>query len=223
MKRYLLFFVCFCFWGMDVHAQSLELGASANYVFVPAFDRALQTHNSARPFIDTPQPLLDFGFRMDAGWMAPTETRWQRGVALGYAFTRSRAENGGLVTRIPFHRIDLGYRWRRSAPNGANGMTVGVAANAVGTLMDRRQSTVLDGQTERIARAWGIGAGVEFEVGYALHREGWIWLPFAAASAVPLHYTPNAEAVLNQTLGVVGGAVVGMYAASVGLRVVRNW
>lgn len=37
---------------------------------------------------------------------------------------------------------------------------------------------------------------------------------------VPLHYTPNAEAVLNQTRGMVGGAVVGMYAASVGLRIV---
>jgi hypothetical protein len=222
MKRWWLLFVGFCFWGMDARAQGLELGAAANYVFVPAFDRALQTHNSTRPFIGTPQPLLEYGFRMDAGWMNATSSRWQRGVAAAYGFTRSRAENGGLLTRIPFHRLELGYRWRRGTENGVNGFTLGVAGTSVGSLIDRRQSTAADGQTERIARAWGIGAGAEIEVGYAVHSSGLIWMPFAAASLVPLHYTPNAEAVLNQTRGVVGGAWAAMYIGQIGLRIVRK-
>jgi hypothetical protein len=71
---------------------------------------------------------------------------------------------------------------------------------------------------EARAKAFGIGGDLSIRAGYYLKLKNKIYLsPFVLVGYTPYFYSPNSEAVINQTKGLVSNNWTGIFTTQVGL------
>jgi hypothetical protein len=56
----IIFVLCFCKHGI---AQAWQVNLSGDYLSVTQWDRAINTYNFSRPFVNQKQPLIKFGIK----------------------------------------------------------------------------------------------------------------------------------------------------------------
>lgn len=217
MKRYLafLYFISICF---GASAQEFNADFSYKYLYSPQWDRAIQSYNFSRPLLMEKQPLLMHGFEGSASYMFMSFKKVKSGIQLSYANFGSSAENIDIENSLSLHILNIGYILRfenAEKPNGFYADLI-VSATSSGLFRSVNGSPFIFDETR--SKAFGIGGNACAKMAYSFKLKSKTYLsPFIALGYTPYLYSPNTEAVINQTKGLAGKPGTGILTAQAGL------
>jgi hypothetical protein len=112
----------------------------------------------------------------------------------------------------------LGYIIHYQNNENAKGLYADLIISAVTSALFRNMNDEPFEYDETRSKAFGIGGDLSIRAGYSLSLKNKIQLsPFALVGYAPYIYSPNSEAVINQTKGLVGYNWTGICTTQVGL------
>lgn len=201
-------------------AQELRTDVSYKYMFAGKWDKAVQTYNFSRPFLEHKQPLLKHGLNASVSYIFKSPNYFNQGLTMSYSYFRSSAENINLNSVLNLHVLNIGYILSYSSDE----KTKGLYADAIMSLVSGRLNRTINGlpieDDGAKVRALAIGGELSMKAGYCLSVNDKIsFSPYALIGYAPYIYSPYGEAVINQTKGLVHGNWTGMITAQIGLSV----
>lgn len=217
MKRFLLFILGMVMVGL-LMAQELNLAVSYKYLWANQWDKAIQTYNFSRPFLEKKQPLLAHGINTAASYLFKSTKKIKHGMQLSHAYFRSVAENENFHNQFNAHLLNLGYLLRYQHPERFKKMYADVIISATASALFRKVNGVFVENDGNKVRAYGIGGAVMLKFGYQVKLTNNINLsPMVAVGYTPYLYSPNAEVVINQTKGLATKNFTGIVTGQVGV------
>jgi hypothetical protein len=216
----LLYFLYFLFLFVDVQSQKIEVDLSYKYMFASNWDKAIQTYNFSRPFLSEKQPLFIHGINGSASYIFKSENKFKQGINASYSHFSSYAENVNFVNQYILHFLNVGYILRYESTEKCKGLTTDLILSATSSALFRNvndESFIYD---ETRARAFGIGGDVSIKTSYSFNLKNKIRLsPFVQIGYTPYLYSPNTEAVINQTTGLTAPDFTGVFTSQIGVKV----
>lgn len=217
MKRkqmILLFFVSLCTGGW---AQQWNLDFSYKYLYSGQWDKAIQTYNFSRPFLPQKQPLLMHGFGASGSTVFKGNKPVKHGMKLSYSLIRSAAENESFNNTLNLHFAEIGYVMHYELTGKWNRFYTEVALSAVGSGLFRKINGEAFVYDEKPSRAFGIGGNLQVLLGYSVPLKNRVyWSPWISFGYAPYLYSPNTEAVINQTKGLSGKNSTALLSGQIG-------
>ncbi len=201
-------------------AQEFRSDVSYKYMFANKWDKAIQTYNFSRPFLTEKQPLLIHGLNTSVSYIFKSSKSLKHGINLSYSYFKSSVENENLNNTFNLHFLNLGYIIHYQNNENAKGLYADLIISAVSSALFRNVNDEPFEYDETRSKAFGIGGDLSIRAGYSLSLKNKIQLsPFALVGYAPYIYSPNSEAVINQTKGLVGYNWTGIFTTQVGLTV----
>lgn len=201
-------------------AQGYTASISYGYLHAPEWNKAIQTYNFSRPFLDTPQPIISTGIQATIASPLPSKGNNDHSLMLDLAWYRSSAENSNFESTHHQYLLQFGYLRQVLSNQLPDQFTVKAGVSIVGGALFRRingEPLVYD---ESSAKALGIGGGIRLKVNYYFIDNGRIRCgPFLGVQYIPYYYSPNTEAILNQTTGLTGKEWTSIFGSRVGIVV----
>lgn len=219
MKRFLLFIL-----GMVIirllMAQEFNLAVSYKYLWANQWDKAIQTYNFSRPFLEKKQPLLVSGVNASVTYLFKSSKKFKHGIALSHAYFRSLAENENLNNQLNLHLLNLGYVLHYQHPEKFKRIYLDLLFSATSSGLFRKvNGNFLEDEGNRL-RAYGIGGDITLKIGHDIKLKSKTTLsPFIAIGYTPYFYSPNTEAVINQTKGLATKNFTGIVTGQVGVAI----
>jgi len=199
-------------------AQEFRSEVSYKYMFANKWDKAIQTYNFSRPFLTEKQPLLIHGLNTSISYIFKSSKRLKHGINLSYSYFKSSAENENVNNIFNLHFLNMGYIIHYQNNENAKGLYADLIISAVTSALFRNVNDEPFEYDETRSKAFGIGGDLSIRAGYSLSLKNKIHLsPFALVGYAPYIYSPNSEAVINQTKGLVGYNWTGIYTTQIGL------
>lgn len=187
-------------------AQRMEVSVAYTYLSSKQWSKALQTYNFSRPFLSEKQPILTNGISISAIKYSNSTVNNRKGFGLNYILVKSSATNTNLTNTLNMHLIDLDYHLRHFYLRETKGLYTEVSVGLLLSGLYRRingENLIVD---DSKVKALGIGGKVNVQNGYILNLGDHSYLnPFLNVGYSPYLYSPNLEAVINQTKGLVMG------------------
>ena len=215
-----LFFLLFLFLFIDAQSQEIEVDLSYKYMFAGNWDKAIQTYNFSRPFLKEKQPLLMHGINGSISYIFKSKKKFKQGINASYSHFTSYAENVNFVNQLNLHFLNIGYILRYESTEKYKGLTTDLILSATSSALFRNvndESFIYD---ETRARAFGIGGDLSIKTSYSFTLKNNIRLsPFIQVGYTPYLYSPNTEAVINQTTGLTAPEYTGVFTSQVGVKV----
>ena len=216
----LLLFLYFLFLFIDAQSQKIEVDLSYKYMFASNWDKAIQTYNFSRPFLSEKQPLFIHGINGSASYIFKSENKFKQGINASYSHFSSYAENVNFVNQYILYFLNVGYILRYESAEKCKGLTTDLILSATSSALFRNvndESFIYD---ETRARAFGIGGDVSIKSSYSFNLKNKIRLsPFVQIGYTPYLYSPNTEAVINQTTGLTAPDFTGVFTSQIGVKV----
>ena len=201
-------------------AQEFRSDVSYKYMFANKWDKAIQTYNFSRPFLTEKQPLLIHGLNTSVSYIFKSSKSLKHGINLSYSYFKSSAENENVNNIFNLHFLNMGYIIHYQNNENAKGLYADLIVSAVSSALFRNVNDEPFEYDETRSKAFGIGGDLSIRAGYSLSLKNKIQLsPFALVGYAPYIYSPNSEAVINQTKGLVGYNWTGIFTTQVGLTV----
>ena len=198
-------------------AQEFKNDVSYKYMFSNKWDKAIQTYNFSRPFIETKQPLLIHGINASVSYIFKSSKSLKHGINLSYSYFKSSAENENLNNNLNLHFFNLGYIFHYKNNEKAKGLYTDLIISAVSSGLFRNVNDEPFEYDDTRSKAFGIGGDLSIRAGYYLNLKNKIYLsPFVLVGYTPYIYSPNSEAVINQTKGLVSNDWNGIFTTQVG-------
>jgi hypothetical protein len=199
MKKLLVLLVLILNFQVESQALSVEL----NYSFCvnSQFDKAVRVYNSARPFLTSKQPLFRNGIGAKIGYSFPTKkhTKVQYGFELGYSYFDSYAENDGFINDMQLHTLTPRFFTSTKITNRFIGQII-LGLPSYGMFRQINSEAVANDETP--IRAFGIGLSIRPQLSYHFILNDRISLcPTFSLEYCPFQYSPQGEALINQTKG----------------------
>jgi hypothetical protein len=202
----------------SIMAQEFRTDISYKYMFANKWDKAIQTYNFSRPFLEEKQPLLIHGLNASVAYIFKSSKSLQHGIDLSYSYFRSSAENEKLNNILNLHFLNLGYIIHYHNIEKAKGLYTDLIISAVSSGLYRNVNDEPFEYDDSRSKAFGIGGDLSIRAGYYINLKNKIYLsPFVLVGYTPFLYSPNSEAVINQTKGLVGNNFTGILSTHVGL------
>lgn len=216
----LLYFLYFLFLFVDVQSQKIEVDLSYKYMFASNWDKAIQTYNFSRPFLSEKQPLFIHGINGSASYIFKSENKFKQGINASYSHFSSYAENVNFVNQYILHFLNVGYILRYESTEKCKGLTTDLILSATSSALFRNVNDEQFIYDETRARAFGIGGDVSIMTSYSFNLKNKIRLsPFVQIGYTPYLYSPNTEAVINQTTGLTAPDFTGVFTSQIGVKV----
>lgn len=201
-------------------AQELRTDVSYKYMFAGKWDKAVQTYNFSRPFLDQKQPLLKHGLNASVSYIFKSPNYFKQGLTMSYSYFRSSAENVNLNSVLNLHALNIGYILSYSSDEKANGLYTDVITSLVSGRLNRSINGLPIEDDGVKVRALAVGVELSMKAGYSLSvNDKMSFSPYALIGYAPYIYSPYGEAVINQTKELVHGSWTGMFTAQLGLSV----
>ena len=199
-------------------AQEFKLDASYEYLYSSQWDKAIQTYNVSRPFLTEKQPLLMNGLNTSISYVFKNEKHLKHGINVSYAYFQSSAENENFNNILQLHFINLGYILHYESKEKSKGLYADLIISATSSGLFR----TLDGNPfeydETRSKAFGIGGDICLKAGYCLTlKNNYFLSPFISIAYTPYLYSPNSEAVINQTKELTSKNWTGILRTQIGL------
>ena len=208
-----LFFTC-----NSIMAQEFRTDISYKYMFANKLDKAIQTYNVSRPFFEEKQPLLMHGLNASVSYIFISSNRLQHGINLSYSYFKSSAENDNFNSILNLHFLNLGYIIHYQKNKKTKGLYTDLIISAVSSGLYSNVNDEPFEYDDTRSKAFGIGGDLSIRAGYYLNLKNKVYLsPFVLISYTPFIYSPNSEAVINQTKGLVSNNLTGIFTTQVGL------
>jgi len=197
-------------------SQRIKVAAGYNHTYLPQWDKAIQTYNFSRPFLQEPQPVLAYGSYLEFQLLFGPWKKWQSGIKIDHSYMRSRADNIPLSVTLHANFLQLGYVLQHRKME--EGFVYTWELSAVSGVLTRK----VNGEPYRIddsrATAFGIGGKTGLTVGYERKFGTVILIPFVGIGYSPYFWSPNSEAILNQTRELSGEAASSIFDGKIGIR-----
>jgi hypothetical protein len=199
-------------------AQEIKVGVSYNYMVATQWDNAIKAYNFSRPFVAEKQPLFGNGLGVSVGYLFKSNGLLKHGVNLSYNYFGSLSENQNFDNKLNLHFLSIGYLISLRNREKSTGFYTDfmLAFTTIGLFRSiNGEPFVYD---DAYAKAYGIGGSIGIKQGYDFKLKNNSYLsPFIALGYTPYLYSPNTEAVINQTKGLVAKSSTGILNLQVGL------
>ena len=215
-----LFLLYFSFLFIDVQSQEIEVDISYKYMFATNWDKAIQTYNFSRPFLTEKQPLFIHGINGSASYIFKSENKFKQGINASYSHFTSYIENVNFVNQLNLHFLNVGYILRCESTEKYKGLTTDLILSASSSALFRNVNDAPFIYDEARSKAFGIGADLSIKTSYSFNLKNNIRLsPFIQIGYTPYLYSPNTEAVINQTTGLPTPEFTGVFTSQIGVKV----
>ena len=199
-------------------AQEFKIDVSYNYLHSYQWDKAIQTYNFSRPFIAEKQPLLIHGLNSSLSYIFKSIKNFKHGINISYSYFRSSAQNENLENSLNLHFLNLGYLIHYDRIEKLKGVYTELIIAAKSSGIFRNINGAPFEYDETTSKAFGIGGDFCLKTGYYLRLKNKICLsPFISIACTPYLYSPNSEAVINQTKGLTIKNWTGILTTQIGL------
>ncbi len=215
-----LFLLLFLFLFLDAQSQEIEMDLSYKYLFANNWDKAIQTYNFSRPFLTEKQPLFMHGINGSASYIFKSENRFKQGINASYSHFSSYAENVNFVNQYTLHFLNVGYVLRYESTEKYKGLTTDFILSASSSALFRNVNDEPFIYDDSRSKAFGIGGDLSIKTSYSFNLKNNIRLsPFIQVGYTPYLYSPNIEAVINQTTGLTAPDLTGVFTSQIGVKV----
>ena len=215
-----LFLLLFLFLFLDAQSQEIEVDLSYKYIFANNWDKAIQTYNFSRPFLTEKQPLFIHGINGSASYIFKSENKFKQGINASYSHFSSYAENVNFVNQYILHFLNVGYILRYENTEKLKGLTTDFLLSASSSALFRNVNDAPFIYDETRSKAFGIGGDLSIKTSYSFNLKNNIRLsPFIQLGYTPYLFSPNTEAVINQTTGLVAPNFTDVFSSQIGVRV----
>jgi len=215
--RLILFGLLFMIYN-QTFAQEFKTDISYKYMFANNWDKAIQTYNFSRPFLEEKQPLLIHGLNTSTSYIFKSSKVFKHGINISYSFFKSSAENQNINNILNLHFLNLGYMIHYENNVKKNGLYTDLIFSTALSGLYRNVNQKPFEYDDTKAKAFGIGGDLSLKVGYYLNIKHKIYLsPFIQLGYTPYMYSPNSEAMLNQSKTIVGENFTGIISTQIGL------
>ena len=202
----------------SIMAQEFSTAISYKYMFAHKWNKAIQTYNFSRPFLEEKQPLLMHGINASASYIFKSSKKFKHGINLSYSYFKSSAKNENLNNFLNLHFLNLGYIIHYENNEKTKGLYTDLIISVVSSGLYRNVNENPFEYNDTRAKAFGIGGDMSIRAGYYLNLKNKINLsPFVLVGYTPYIYSPNSEAVINQTNWLVSNNWTGIFTTQVGL------
>jgi hypothetical protein len=199
-------------------AQEFKTDVSYKYMFANQWDKAIQTYNFSRPFISEKQPLLMHGLNASISYIFKSTKNLRHGINLSYSYFRSSSENENLENVLNLHSLNLGYILHYENNDMLKGLYTDLIISATSSGLFRKVNGEAFEYDDTKSKAFGIGGDIALKLGYCVKLKNKNYLsPFIALGYTPYLYSPNTEALINQTKGLLGKNWTGILTTQIGL------
>lgn len=217
MKVIMLFIVLFSVY-LNTIAQEFKMDASYNYLFANQWDKAIQTYNFSRPFNYEKQPLFMHGLTTFGTYISESAKQFKHGINLSYSFFRSSSENENLDVKLHLSFLKLAYllhyEYKEKLKNWYTDFIFSATTSALFRNVNGKPFTY----DEKKSKAFGIGGDISIKIGYFMKFKNKNGLsPFVLIAYTPYFYSPNTEAVINQTKGLATKSSTTILSAQMGI------
>ena len=160
------------------------------------------------------------GVNGSASYIFKSENRFKQGINASYSHFSSYAENVNLVNQYILHFLNLGYILRYESTEKSKGLTTDFILSASSSALFRNVNDEPFIYDEARSKAFGIGADLRVKTSYSFNLKNKIRLsPFIQVGYTPYLYSPNTEAVINQTTGLITPDYTGVFTSQIGVKV----
>jgi hypothetical protein len=202
--RKILLFSFLLFRCLSSSAQEFKLDASYAYLYSSQLDKSIQTYNFTRPELTEIQPLLTNGINASVSYIFRNDKPLKHGINISSAYFQSWAENKNFSNQLNLHVANLGYLLHYENPEMCKGFYSDLIVSATSSLLYRFLNEELFVYDETLSKSFGIGGAVQLKLGYSFQWKNKCYLsPFLSVACSPYLFSPNNEAVINQTKGLV--------------------
>ncbi len=215
-----LFLLLFLFLFIDAQSQEIEVDLSYKYMFASNWDKAIQSYNFSRPFLPEKQPLFIHGINASASYIFKSENKFKQGINASYSHFSSYAENVNFVNQLNLHFLNVGYILRYESTEKLKGLTTDFILSASSSALFRNVNDEPFIYDEARSKAFGIGGDLSVKTSYSFNLKNSIRLsPFIQIGYTPYLYSPNTEAVINETTGLTTPDFTGVFTSQIGVKV----
>lgn len=215
-----LYLLLFLFLFIDTQSQEIEVDLSYKYIFANNWDKAIQTYNFSRPFLTEKQPLFMHGINGSISYIFKSENKFKQGINASYSHFSSYAENVNFVNQYNLHFLNVGYVLRYESAEKYKGLTTDFILSASSSALFRNVNNEPFIYDDMRSKAFGIGGDLSIKTSYSFNLKNNIRLsPFIQIGYTPYLYSPNTEAVINQTRGLVSPKFTGVFTSQIGVKV----
>ena len=185
-------------------AQEWKADVSYKYIYSSQLDKAIQTYNFSRPFQTEKQPLLMNGINALVSYIFKNERNFKHGLNVNYAYFRSSAENENFNNTFNLHFLNLGYILHYENAEKWKGLYSDLIISATSSAILRKINGKPFVYDETKSKAFGIGGDVQLKFGTYINLKNKSYIsPYISFSCTPYLFSPNNEAVINQTKGLI--------------------
>jgi hypothetical protein len=186
---------------LHFHAKSQAISVELNYSFCTntQFDKAVRVYNSTRPFLTNKQPLFRNGMGAKIGYSFPSKKhpKVEYGYELGYSYFDSYVENDGFINDMQLHSVTPRFFTSTKITNRFIGQIM-LGLPSYGMFRQINSESVTNNETP--IRAFGIGLSIRLQLSYQFVLNDRISLfPTFGLEYCPFQYSPQGEALINQT------------------------
>ena len=214
------FLLLFLFLFIDAQSQQIEVDLSYKYIFASNWDKAIQTYNFSRPFLSEKQPLFIHGINGSASYIFKSENRFKQGINASYSHFTSYAENVNFVNQYNLHFLNVGYILRYENTKKCKGLTTNLILSASSSALFRNVNDEPFIYDDSHSKAFGIGGDLSIKTSYSFTLKNNIRIsPFIQIGYTPYLYSPNTEAVINQTTELTTPSFTGAFTSQIGMKV----
>ena len=215
-----LFLLLFSFLFINAQSQEIEVDLSYKYMFANNWDKAIQTYNFSRPFLTEKQPLFIHGINGSVSYIFKSENKFKQGINASYSQFSSYAENVNFVNQYTLHFLNVGYVLRYESTEKYKGLTTDFILSASSSALFRNVNDEPFIYDDSRSKAFGIGGDLSIKTSYSFNLKNNIRLsPFIQVGYTPYLYSPNTEAVINQTTGLTAPDLTGVFTSQIGVKV----
>ena len=218
-----LFLLLFLFPLVDTQAQEIETDLSYKYMFASNWDKAIQTYNFSRPFLTEKQPLFMHGMNASVSYIFKSENKFKQGINASYSHFSSYAENVNFVNQYNLHFFNVGYILRHESTGSLKGLCTDFILSASSSALFRNVNDEPFIYDDTRSKAFGIGGDLSVRTSYSFNIKNKIRLsPFFQVGYTPYLFSPNTEAVINQTTGLLAPNFTDVFSSQVGVRFIMK-
>jgi hypothetical protein len=160
------------------------------------------------------------GINGSGSYIFKSENKFKQGINASYSHFSSYAENVNFVNQYNLHFLNVGYILRHESTGSLKGLCTDFILSASSSALFRNVNNEPFIDNDVRSKAFGIGGDLSVRTSYSFNIKNKIRLsPFVQIGYTPYLFSPNTEAVINQTRGLVAPNFTDVFSTQVGLKV----
>jgi len=213
-------FFFIAFFNIISFGQYWSFGSGYEFLYNNDWNKATQLYNTARPFLENKQRLLEHGLNINVAHYGKLKNFERKFISANYSFYEVKTINPFLTTRVAMHMILLDYNLKSSDLWSDHPLYFSYGAGIRTNLTTR--NIVDDPSTDEAYPIYSGGIGLEMNVSasYDFQMPSGLFIsPFVKCSLSPLYFSPTAEKTLALTQGISTSKWSNMCVLQLGLQV----